>query len=131
MNKKSSRYKYYKKLYLFASCHDIIVGSAFLFFHTYIYNFFGMNLPPNPVYLAFGARLTALFGVFLYMIYKDLDNSKKLIRYAVFVKLASTSIIYYYWFLNSLFVDIPFRILGTIDLLFALLFLESLRYLKK
>jgi len=131
MNKKSSRYRYYKGLYLFASCHDIIIGTLFLFFHVYIYNYFGMNLPPNPAYLAFGARMTALFGFFLLMIYRDLEHSAKLIKYAVFVKLASSTIIYCYWFINPLYVDMPFRILGTIDLVFAGLFFESLRHIKK
>ena len=130
MNKK--REKYYKGLYLIGSLYDFILGIAFLFFYVAIFEMLGMNLPRNPAYLTFCAVMIALFGVLLFMIYRNLEGSRRLVIYAILVKFAYVgTVLYYYLLVGPTYVDPPFIWFAGFDLIFAGLFMESLRYIKK
>jgi len=123
---------YYKTLYLTAALYDFILGVAFLFFYKQIFNITGMNIPENPAYLTFCAFLIALFGVLLFMIYLDLNNSKKLVIYAIMIKFAYVgTVLYYYLLVGKSFVDTPFLIFAVFDFIFAILFIESLRFIRR
>jgi hypothetical protein len=123
---------YYKGLYLVGALYDLILGFGFLLFYKIIYDFFGMNLPPNPAYLSMCAMLIGLYGVLLFMIYQDPKNSRKMIIYASLIKFGFVAVVIYYWlFMGLEYVDMPFRILAGADLFFGLLFLESLKFAKK
>jgi hypothetical protein len=123
---------YYKLLYLTASLYDTILGFMFLFFYKYIYQLFNMNIPSNPAYLSFCAAFIGVYGLLLFMIYRDIDNSRKAVIFSIFVKFAFFSVVMYYWlFVGSNYVDAPFRIFAFIDLIFGILFIESLKFIKK
>ena len=123
---------YYKGLYLVAALYDIILGFGFLLFYKTIYNVLGMNLPPNPAYLSLCAMLIGLYGILLFMIYQDPKSSRKMIIYSSLIKFGFVAVVLYYWFFVGLdYVDMPFRILAGVDLIFGLLFLESLKFAKK
>ena len=122
---------YYKGLYLTAAIYDFILGIAFLFFYKSIFKITGMNLPPNPAYLTFCAAMITLFGILLFLIYLDLEGSRRLVIYAILVKFAYVGTVFYYYILaGPSYVDAPFLIFAGFDLIFALLFIESLRFLK-
>jgi hypothetical protein len=102
-----------------------------VFFYKNIFKITGMNLPENPAYLTFCAILIALFGVLLFMIYTNLDGSRRLIIYAILVKFAYVgTVLYYYLLVGSSYVDMPFLIFAGFDLIFAVLFIQSLKYIK-
>ena len=123
---------YYKGLYLVAALYDIILGFGFLLFYKTIYNVFGMNLPSNPAYLSLCAMLIGLYGILLFMIYQDQKSSRKMIIYSSLIKFGFVAVVLYYWFFMGVeYVDMPFRILAGVDLIFGLLFLESLKFAKK
>jgi len=123
--------KYYKGLYLIGSLYDMVLGFGFLLFYKPIYALLGMNLPNNPAYLSCCTMLIGLYGILLFMIYKDLKNSRNMVIYATLIKFGFFGVVFtYYLFIGSQYVDIPFRILGGVDLVFGLLFLESLRFVK-
>jgi len=123
---------YYKALYFISALYDFILGVSFLFFYKPIFKMLGMNLPENPAYLTFCAAMIALFGILLFMIYLNLSGSRRLIIYAVLVKFAYVgTIIYYFLLVGSSYVDMPFRIFAVFDFVFAVLFIESLRYIKE
>jgi len=66
------------------------------------------------------------------MVYQDPKNSRKMIIYASLIKFGFVAVVLYYWFfMGAEYVDMPFRILGGADLIFGLLFLESLKFAKK
>lgn len=124
--------KYYKNLYLIGSLYDMILGFGFLLFYKPIYALLNMNLPNNPAYLSCCTTLIGLFGILLFMIYKDLKNSRNMVIYATLVKFGFFGVVFtYYLFIGKKYVDLPFIILGVVDLVFGLLFLESLRFIKK
>lgn len=126
------RERYYKSLYLIAALYDFILGAAFLFFYRSIFKLTGMNLPDNPAYLTFCAAMIALFGILLFMIYLNLEGSKRLIIYAILVKFAYVgTVLYYYILVGPNYVDFPFRLFAFFDIIFAVLFIESLRVIKK
>lgn len=123
---------YYKGLYLLAALYDIILGFGFLFFYKIIYDVLGMNLPSNPAYLSMCAMLIGIYGILLFMIYQDPKNSRKGIIYVSLIKFGFVAVVLYYWlFMGNEYVDLPFRILAGVDLIFGLLFLESLKFAKK
>ena len=121
----------YKRLYLIAALYDLILGFGFLFFYKIIYKVLGMNLPENPAYLSLCAALIGIYGILLFMIHKNPENNRITIIYAILVKFAFVAVVLYYWLIiGSNYVDIPFRIIAGIDLIFALLFLKSLKIAK-
>jgi len=122
---------YYRGLFLIAGLYDFILGIIFLFFYRQIFFLTGMNLPENPAYLTFCAILIALFGILLFMIYFDLENSRKMIIYSVLIKFGYVgTVIYYFFVVGKDYVDAPFLIFAVFDFVFAILFLESLRFVK-
>lgn len=124
--------KYYKSLYLIGSLYDMILGFGFLLFYKPIYALLGMNLPDNPSYLSCCAMLIGLYGILLFMISKNLKNSRNMVIYAALVKFGFFGVIFFhYFYTGSQYVDLPFRILGGVDFIFGILFLESLRFIKK
>ncbi len=130
MNKK--REKYYKGLYLIGALYDFLLGIAFLFFYVTIFKMLGMNLPRNPAYLTFCAVMIALFGILQYMIFLNLKGSRRLILYSIFVKFAYVgTVLYYYLLVGPTYVDSPFLIFAGFDFIFALLFMESLKFIKR
>ena len=54
-----------------------------------------------------------------------------MVIYAILIKLAFVGVVFYYYFVNAALVDMPFRILAGVDFIFAILFIESLRFIKK
>jgi len=123
---------YYRSLYLVSALYDFILGISFLFFYEPIFRILGMNLPENPAYLTFCAAMIALFGILLFMIYLNLTGSRRLVIYAVLVKFAYVGTVFYYYALvGSEYVDMPFILFAIFDFIFAILFIESLRFIKK
>ncbi len=122
--------KYYKNLFFIAGLYDFILGFAFLFFYKGIFNMLGMNIPANPSYLTFGAFCIMFFGVLLFMISWKPEGSRRMIIYSVLFKFSYIATVSYYFILDSSYVDFPFILFAFFDLIFALLFLESLRNIK-
>jgi hypothetical protein len=123
--------RYYKILFLIAAIYDFSLGFIFLFFYKNIFKITKMSLPENPAYLTFSALIILIFGILLFMIYLDIKNSRKLIIIAILIKLAYTgTVLFYYLIVGADYVDFPFRIFALFDLIFALLFLESLNQIK-
>ena len=123
---------YYKGLFLVGALYDIILGFGFLLFYKTIYNVLGMNLPPNPAYLSMCAILIGIYGFLLFMIYQNPIESRKMIIYSSLIKFGFVAVVLYYWFfMGAQYVDMPFRILGGVDLIFGLLFLQALKFAKK
>src|SRR3989344_4083041 len=124
--------KYYKQLFLIGALYDIILGFGFLLFYKAIYDVLGMTLPQNPAYLSMCAMLIGLYGILLCMISQDPKNNRKMIIYSSLIKFGFATVVFYYWFFfGPRYVDVPFRFFGAIDLVFGLLFLESLKFAKK
>lgn len=123
---------YYKNLYFVGALYDIILGFGFLLFYKIIYDVLGMNLPPNPAYLSMCAMFVGVYGILLFMIHQDPKNNRKMITYASLVKFGFVIVVLYYWlFIGADYVDMPYRILAGTDLIFGILFLESLKFAKK
>ncbi len=122
---------YYRGLYLIAGLYDFILGLSFLFFSRYIFQITKMNFPENPAYITFCALLITLLGILLFMIYSDLEHSRKLVIYAIMIKFAYIgTVLYYYLFIGKDYVDFPFILFAGFDIIFTLLFIESLKYLQ-
>jgi hypothetical protein len=122
---------YYKRLYFVSALYDFILGISFLFFYKNIFELTGMNLPENPAYLTFCAVMIMLFGILLFMIYSNLDGSRRLVIYAILVKFAYIgTVLYYYLLVGSDYVDAPFLIFAIFDFIFALLFIKSLKVIR-
>ena len=116
---------------MIAALYDFILGFGFLLFYKIIYKVLGMNLPENPAYLSLCAAMIGIYGILLFMIYKNPEKSRNMILYAILIKFAFVAVVLYYWlFVGAEYVDVPFRIIAGIDLVFGLLFLNSLKIAK-
>lgn len=123
---------YYNGLYLIAALYDLVLGFGFLLFYKTIYKVLGMNIPENPAYLSLCAIMIGIYGILLFMIHKNPEKSRNMIIYAMLIKFAFVAVVLYYWlFVGSGYVDVPFRVIAGVDLIFALLFLDSLKIAKK
>ena len=114
-----------------AALYDLLLGFGFLLFYKIIYKLFGMTLPENPAYLSLCAVLIGIYGILLFIIYKNPEKSKNMILYAILIKFAFVAVVLYYWLIvGPEYVDVPFRIIAGIDLVFAFLFWGSLKIAK-
>ena len=127
-----SRRGYYKTLYLIAAIYDWILGFGFLFFYKPLFEIFGIVIPNNPAFLSAATLFIGLLGFILFWIYRDLDNSRRLVQYAIMFKFSYISVVLFYFITRgSDFVETFFLVFVGFDMIFAILFIESLGYIKK
>jgi hypothetical protein len=124
--------KYYRGLYLISALYDFIIGFSFLFFPKKVFELTGMNFPNNPSYLMFCSFVVMFFGILLFMIYLNLEGSRRMVIFAILVKFSYVyTVLHFYFLVGKEYVDAPFLLFAVFDLIFALLFIESLRFIKK
>jgi len=126
----NTRKKYYKSLFLVGAFYDWILGSAFLFFYKPVFRSLGIVFPPNPAYLSLSAAFVFVLGFAYYFAYKNLKSSQNLIKLGTIYKFAYTAVGVYYFMINLLPHPV-FLIFGFIDIVFAILSIEFLIYLRK
>lgn len=123
---------YYRGLYLVAALYDLILGAVFLLFYKPLMETFEIPIPSNPAYLSGSAMFIFLFGILLFLIFLKPEGSKRMVIYSVLMKIGYTGVVVYYLITRGFdFVEWPFLLFGGLDILFALLFLESLRFIKE
>jgi hypothetical protein len=123
---------YYKGLYLVAALYDLVLGAVFLMFYKPLMETFEIPIPSNPAYLSASAMFIFLFGVLLFLIYLKPEGSRRMVIYSILMKIGYSSVVLYYLVTRGFdFVEWPFLMFAGLDILFALLFAESLRFIKE
>jgi hypothetical protein len=107
-------------LFTVAAIYDALLGGAFLFFGTRLFEWFGV-IPPNHLgYLHFPAALLLVFALMFVAIARDPYANRNLLPYAMLLKLSYCGVVLFHWASTGIpFMWKPFCLL---DLIFLVLF---------
>jgi len=123
--------RYYKKLFLISALYDSILGIIFTFFYKPVFSLLGVPLPSFSGYVSLIGVFLFVLGVGYYYIYKgDLAKNRDLIKVGILYKLAYCSVAFFYLIVGTIPHPI-FLAFGVADLIFAILFIECLKHIKK
>lgn len=112
-----------KPFFIVAGLYDGILGVAFLFFATTIFQSFGVT-PPNHIgYVQFPALLLMIFAAMFFRIASDPVRNRDLILYGVGLKIAYSGSVFWHQLTGGVpFMWIPW---AWADLVFLVLFLAA------
>lgn len=119
---------YYKGLFLTAAFYDFILGILFLFFFSPIYNYFGIAIPDNSMYLQLSAAFVIAMGIGYFFVYQNLKN-RDLVKLGVVYKLVYSALAIYYFSIGL--AHWIFFLFAILDLIFLVLFVHFIVNSKK
>jgi len=124
------RKKFYKKLFLIAAFYDFIIGFIFLFFYKPLFRALEIPIPPDSSYLSLSAAFVFTLGIAYYLIYKNIEGNRDLVKVGIFYKFTYVLIGLYYFLFSSV-PHMIFIVFAIFDTIFLVLFLEFLVYIMK
>lgn len=119
---------YLRTLYLVSAAYDGLLGLAFLVAGPTLYRIVGITPPNHWGYVHFAASLLVVFGLLFLRIASDPVRYRDLIPFGVLLKVSYVGTVTWHWLGEGL-PDI-WKYFAVADVVFALLFLASLRALK-
>lgn len=115
-------------LFYIAALYDGVLGLAFLFAASTVFEWYAVTPPNHFGYVQFPAALLIVFAVLYFNIAKDLVRNRNLIFYGILLKVSYCSIVFYYWATSEIpNMWKPFAIFDLIFLIFFLLAYRGLR----
>ena len=124
--------KYYKILFLVAALYNIINSVIFILVSlvaTDLFPLFGVEIPPSMIWLQLSLILIALFGLGYILVSRDISKNHGLVLIGGLAKLSFFLLTVIYFFVGD--VSILIVMLGGIDLIMVILFIEFLIYYSK
>ncbi|MBU2964653.1 hypothetical protein Q4508_17765 [Amphritea sp. 2_MG-2023] len=116
----------HRSFFFTAALFNWTVAIIFLFAYQPVFNLIGLSpVPQNPIYLHLFACLVALFGLGYYWVSLDFDKNRNIVYLGIVGKLAVFALPVGYYFAGSISWQLP--ALTCVDLVFAMLFLNTLR----
>lgn len=82
-----------RPLFLVAAAYDTLLGLAFLLAFKPIYAAFGVTLPNHNAYLLFGAAMITVFGIGFWLVARDPERNRDIIKLGILLKLSYASIV--------------------------------------
>ncbi len=107
-------------LFVIAGFYDFVIGLAFLFLGSRLFDASGVPQPAHWAYIQFGALMLMVFGImFCAVAYHPVAN-RNLIPYGILLKFSYTGLCAYYWITT----DCPmlFKPFAVIDAIMLVLF---------
>ncbi|MCX6746574.1 MAG: hypothetical protein NTU63_00365 [Candidatus Pacearchaeota archaeon] len=124
--------RYYKKLFLISAIYDILLGIVFTFFYKPVFSLLGIPLPDFAGYISLIGVFLIVLGVGYYYISRgDLAKNRDLIKIGILYKFAYSSVAFFYLIFDTVPHLIFVWVFGVADLIFAILFIECLKHIKK
>ncbi|MBY9004398.1 MAG: hypothetical protein KGD73_10535 [Candidatus Lokiarchaeota archaeon] len=124
--------KYYKILFIVAALYNIINSVTFILVSivaTDLFPLFGVEIPPSMIWLQLSLILIALFGVGYIMVSRDISKNHGLVLIGGLAKLSFFLLTMIYFLLGD--VNILIVLLGGVDLIMVILFIEFLIFQSK
>jgi hypothetical protein len=119
--------KYYKILFIIAALYNIVNAVAFIIVSiiaTDLFPIFGVDIPPSMIWLQLSLILIALFGLGYILVSRDISKNHGLVFIGGLAKLSFFILTLIYFFQGD--VNILILLLGTVDLIMVILFIEFL-----
>jgi hypothetical protein len=113
--------KFSRLIFTLAGVYDCFLGVVFLFLPLWVFNLFQVPPPNHLGYVQFPAALLIIFAIMFFQIAQDPVRKVLLIPYGVGLKLAYSSLVFWYWLMS----DIPnmWKPFAIADLLFMICFI--------
>jgi hypothetical protein len=84
-------------LFIVSAIYDGVLGIAFLFAGSCVYERFGVPPPNHPGYVHFPAALLIVFGIMFLAIARDPLRNRNLIPYGMLLKVAYCGVVLFHW----------------------------------
>lgn len=110
-----------KLLFLVAAAYDGILGLAFLFASTRLFDAFGVTPPNHWGYVHFPAALLVVFAVMFLAIARDPEGNRNLIPYGIMLKTAYCGVTIWHWVTGG--IPGMWKPFAIADLVFGVLFI--------
>ena len=116
-------------LFIISAIYDGLLGVAFLFGSSALFQWFGVTPPNHPGYVQFPAALLIVFAAMFVAIAVNPVKNRNLIPYGIMLKVSYCSVVIFHWFTAGIpFMWKPFCIA---DLIFLVLFVRAWTVLGK
>ena len=127
-----SRRNFYRGLFLIAAIYDLSIGVVFTFFSGWAFELLGIrDKMPQGAYIPLLGAFLFVIGVAYWLIYLgDLHRNHDLIVVGTLYKFAYASIAFVFWARGQSPHLIFPALFGVVDLVFLVLMLECLVYLR-
>ncbi|HEX6030322.1 MAG TPA: hypothetical protein VFY90_02750, partial [Tepidiformaceae bacterium] len=84
-------------LFIVSAIFDGVLGLAFLFAGSRIFDWFDVTAPNHWGYVQFGAAILVVFAIMFAQIARDPAANRAFIPYAVLFKLSYAGVVAYHW----------------------------------
>ena len=116
-------------LFIVAAIYDGLLGAAFLFASSALYQWFAVTPPNHPGYVQFPAALLIVFAVMFMAIAMNPVRNRNLIPYGIMLKVSYCGVVLFHWYTAGLpGMWKPFCIF---DLVFLIVFAWAWTVLRK
>ena len=120
---------YYKYLFLFAAVFNWLITVSWAVAYPQIFSLLGIAPVTEPLFLHLFLALAFIFGIGYYRVGNALKQGSDVILLGVIGKIAVFVVILWYWLASK--TAVMMLVVGTGDLIFALLFIEYLNRFSK
>ena len=124
VSEKGGNKRYYRNLFLIGALWNWVATLVFFFFYEQIFSIFGMEPPLYPANLQLFLALAFVFGIGYFWVSRDISINHDIVKMGIIGKVMVFLLFLYHSFFGNLVL--AFAAIGTVDLLFAILFLEFL-----
>ena len=116
-------------LFFVAAFYDGILGLAFLFAPTAVFQWFNVTPPNHPGYVQFPAALLIIFALMFLAVAISPVANRNLIPYGILLKVSYCAVAFFHWFTAG--IPNMWKPFTIIDLVFIILFIWAYVYLPK
>ena len=110
-------------LYYVAMIYDGVLGLAFLFAASAVFNMYGVTPPNHFGYVQFPGALLIVFALMYLAIARDPVRNRNLVPYGALLKVAYCAVVFYHWIASG--IPGMWKPFAIIDLVFLVLFIWS------
>lgn len=89
-------------LFIAAAIYDGLLGAAFLFGSSALFQWFGVTPPNHPGYVQFPAALLIVFAVMFLVIAMNPVGNRNLIPYGILLKVSYCGVVSFHWLFHGL-----------------------------
>lgn len=108
-------------LFYIAALYESVLGIAFLFGASSVFEWYGVT-PPNHIgYVQFPAAILITFGLLYLAVARNQVANRNLIPYGMLLKVSYCGVVFYYWMTSEL--PSMWKPYAIFDLIFLLLFM--------
>lgn len=116
----------WRPFFLVAALYDIVLGAAFFLLYGPLFEWMGVELPPNTSYIHLTAAFVLTQGLGYWFVYQDPLANRGIVKLGVVYKFIFSALALYYLAIDQLIHPV-FLVFGVLDVLFLIGFVLFLR----